>query len=213
MHSASHSPHCRPCRTRGRTLVGSCGCSRCDGCSSSHGAALCPAAQIRSSRLPHNLHVPWRCALRCSGVLHSPQHWPRPQCRPTHRRHQFDICVDVLLACMAGAVTGLIFSESELVPEMQTEINAFMTDGMLQQQDAKVDIWAQPDRWISINLMTSAPTRCERSALARPPSCKTDRGGDARGSQASAAAQCLCFLDSHATACAQACTAHTGPQS
>ena len=30
-------------------------------------------------------------------------------------------------------------------------------------------------------------------------------------SQASAAAQCLCFLDSHATACAQACTAHTGP--
>ena len=82
------------------------------------------------------------------------------QCRPTHRRHQFDICVDVLLACMAGAVTGLIFSESELVPEMQTGINAFMTDGMLQQQDAKVDIWAQPDRWISINLMTSAPTRC-----------------------------------------------------
>ena len=75
------------------------------------------------------------------------------------RRHQFDICVDVLLACMAGAVTGLIFSESELVPEMQTGINAFMTDGMLQQ-DAKVDIWAQPDRWISINLMTSAPTRC-----------------------------------------------------
>ena len=35
------------------------------------------------------------------------------------RRHQFDICVDVLLACMVGVVTGLIFAEASVVPDMQ----------------------------------------------------------------------------------------------
>jgi hypothetical protein len=61
--------------------------------------------------------------------------------------------VDVLLACMAGAVTGLIFAEASDVPDMQLADDPFMTDGMLRK-DAGTDIWAQPDRWISINLIT-----------------------------------------------------------